>query len=94
MSAPVPNVDLPAFIWLSHVSDIRLLLRVQLGVDAGHRRRVQRDVTELRCAAQAEDRAAPRRSERVEVLHRVVAGRADPKKLKTRLHTGQHGVKI
>lgn len=94
MSAPVPNVDLPAFIWLSHVPVVRLLLGVQLGVDAGHRRGVQRDVAELRCPAQAEHQAAQRRPERVEVLHRVVAGRADPKELETRLHTGQHGAKI
>lgn len=95
MSAPVPNVDLPAFIWLIHVSaDVRLLLCVQLGVDAGHRRGVQRDVAQLRRPAQAEHRAAQRRPERVEVLHRVVAGRADPKELKTWLHAGQHGVKI
>lgn len=91
MTAPVLDVDPPALLLRRRVTSARLLLRVQLSVDAGHRRGVQRDVAQLRRPAQTEHRVAQRRPERVQVPSRVAGRRTDPKQLEAWLHPGQHG---
>lgn len=94
VTAPVPDVDPPAFVQLICISKICLLLCMQLSMDPGHWCRVERDIAKLSCPTQAEHRVAQRRPECIEVLHCVTDRRADPKKLKTWLHVGQHGVKL
>lgn len=90
MTAPVLDVDPPALLLRRCVPSARLLLRVQLGVDPGHGRRVQRDVAELGRPAQTEHRVAHRRPERVQVPRRVAGRRTYPKQLEAWLHPGQH----
>lgn len=91
VAAPVLHVDPPALLLQRHVLLVRVPLRLQLGVDPGHGRRVQRDVAQLGRSAQAEHAAAQRRPERVQVPRRVARGRTDPEQLEARLHAGQHG---
>lgn len=90
MTAPVLDVHPPALLLRCCVTSAGLLLCVQLGVDSRHRRRVQRDVAELRRPAQAEHGVAQRRPERVQVPRRVAGRRADPEQLEARLHPRQH----
>lgn len=91
MAAPVLNVDPPSFLLLSFDSFARLPLGFELSVDAGHRRRVQRDVAQLRRSTQAEHRVVLRRPEGVQVPRRFACRRPDPKQLEARLHPSQHG---
>lgn len=94
MTAPVLNVDDPSvalillllLLLLGGVTSARLPLGVELGVDAGHRAGVQRDVAQLRRSTQAEHAAAERRPERVQVPRRVARRRPDAKQLEARLH--------
>lgn len=90
MTAPVLDVHPPALLLLLPVVTARLLLGVQLSVDAGHQRRLQRDVAQLRRPSQAEHRLVQRRPERVQVPGRVTRREPDPEQLKARLRSGQH----
>lgn len=90
MTAPVLDVNRPAFLVQHHIPSAPLPLCVQLGVDPGHRRGVQRDVAQLRRSPQTEHRVVLRRPERVQVPGRVSGGGTDAKKLEAWLHPGQH----
>lgn len=71
MTAPVLNVDPPALLLRRCVPSWGLPLCVELRVDPGHRRGVQRDVTQLGGPTQAKHAVAQRRPERVQVPRRV-----------------------